>query len=127
MGKIWFGVAGVAKKRMSTQQQLELTPQTAQTDAAPDVRWLEELLRGAGCWMTARDVMLTCRGRLHDRDLRALASASSRIISGQKGYKHIEHGTTEEIAHASNWLISQGRVMIQRGIRIRRAAHGRIG
>ena len=91
-----------------------------------DVQWLENLLKGAGCWMTAGDIMLTVIGRLSDRNVRELASQSNRIISGQKGYKHIEHGTPEEIAHSANWLISQGKKMIKRGIGQRRAAHQRI-
>jgi len=110
---------------MTDQQQLPFTPPPPES---PDVRWLEDLLRGAHCWMTARDILQTCRGsRLHDRLLRALASASDWIISGQKGYKHLEHATADEISHASNWLISQGKVMIKRGIRLRRNGHRRIG
>jgi hypothetical protein len=107
------------------------------TIAAPDlfaftgetlsVAWLENLLRGAGCWMTARDLILTTRGQAHERLLRELASASPAIITGQKGYKHIEHATAAEIAHASDWLISQGQKMIARGITIRRSAHRRLG
>jgi hypothetical protein len=114
-----------------------MTPATRQPDQHPDlfavtdesvsVKWLENLLRGAGCWMTARDISLTTRGKAHERILRELASASDQIISGQKGYKHVEHGTAEEIAHASNWLVSQGKKMIKRGLNIRRAGHRRIG
>jgi hypothetical protein len=103
-----------------------------------DVAWLENLLAGAKCWMTASDIMLTVgclprgdsgalRGRLNDRDVRALASETTRIISGQKGYKHIENATPEEIAHSANRLISQGKWMIRRGIGQRKAAHQRIG
>jgi hypothetical protein len=92
-----------------------------------NVQWLERLLSGGKCWLSAKDIALTTGGRVGDRDIRALASASPLIISGQKGYKHIEHATPEETAHASNWLISQGKLMIQRGLRLRRAAHGRIG
>jgi hypothetical protein len=92
-----------------------------------NVRWLDELLQGAKTWMTAKDIALTSGGRVCDRDIRALASASEWIISGQKGYKHLEHATAEENAHAANWLISQGKLMIQRGCRIRKNAHRRIG
>jgi hypothetical protein len=98
--------------------------------AAPEdvsVKWLENLLRGSGCWMTANDISYTTRGKAHERILRELASASDQIISGQKGYKHVAHATAEEIAHASNWLMSQGKKMIKRGIAIRRAGHQRIG
>ena len=111
---------------MTQSAQLEFAePPRHAADA--DVAWLEKLLQGAGCWMTAADVTQTVIGRLNDRNVRELASQSCRIISGQKGYKHIEHGTPEEIAHSANWLISQGKKMIRRGIGQRRAAHGRIG
>jgi len=93
----------------------------------PDVRWLEQLLLDAHTWMTAGDIGLTTRGRVTDRDIRALASASALIISGQKSFLHIEHATAGEIAHASNWLVSQGKGRIKRVPRIRRNAHGRIG
>lgn len=105
-------------------------PQLNLFERAPDdanVQWLEKLLKDSACWMTASDISLSTGGRVGDRDLRALASASEWIISGQRGYKHIEHATPEENAHASNWLISQGKIMIKRGCRIRRNAHRRIG
>ena len=104
--------------------QLELT---APPPRDPDVRWLENLLLGAHCWMSARDIEATTGGRVDDRDARKLASCSEVIISGNKGYKHADHATPEELAHSSNRLISQGREMIKRGLRIRRYAHRRIG
>ena len=110
----------------STDEQRELP--LAAPPTPTDARWLEDLLRGAHCWMKASDILLSCHGAgLHDRLLRELASSSRKIISGQKGYKHTDHATQEELVHASDWLISQGKKMIRRGIGIRRAAHGRIG
>jgi hypothetical protein len=91
------------------------------------VKWLENLLRGHGGWMTARDIILTTRGKAHERTLRELASKSSQVISGQKGYKHISHASAEEIDRAANWLVSQGKQMIKRGLTIRRSGHRRIG
>jgi hypothetical protein len=88
-----------------------------------DLLWLENLLKGAACWMTAKDILLTVGGRLHDRDLRELASSSEWIISGQKGYKHIEHSTPEEIHHCAAWLESQAKKMGERAGRIRHSAH----
>lgn len=107
---------------------------TAQNDlplfAAPapaaDVAWLENMLRGARCWMTAADIRLSTHGHVNERDLRALASASAWIISGQKGYKALDHATPEEIAHASNWLESQAKKMSERACAIRRNAHARL-
>ena len=92
-----------------------------------NVIWLEYLLKGAKCWMTAKDIMLTCSGRLHDRDVRELASASEWIISGQKGYKHMENATLEECNHAASWLESQSDKMKARAIMIRRNAHKNLG
>jgi hypothetical protein len=102
--------------------QLELKP----FQAAPDdvnVRWLEDLLDGAKCWMSAKDICLTTHGKVLDREVRELASASKWIISGQKGYRHVKHSSPEEVAHAANWLESQAKKMSDRAGRIRRAAH----
>lgn len=108
---------------MNAQTELPLPAPPVNTD----VRWLEELLRGTACWMSARDLGLSTLGRVGDRDLRALASASDWIISGQKGYKHLEHATPEEIDHAAHWLESQAKKMSDRAGKIRRNAHRRIG
>ena len=67
-------------------------------------------------------------GRLDDREIRALASASDGVvISSYHGYRHIRTATAAEIARASDRLVSQGREMIERGVRIRRRAHGMVG
>jgi len=95
--------------------------------ASLESSWLEKLLLTGGGWMTARDIMLTTKGRVIDRDIRELASESKMIISGQRGYKHVAHATTEEINHCSNWLTSQGKKMIRRGIALRRQAHAILG
>lgn len=105
-------------------------PQLGLFDFKPEdanVAWLEKLLQGHGGWMTMRDIAETTMGRVGDRDIRALASASEWIISGQKGYKHIEHASPEESAHAANWLESQAKKMSERACTIRRNAHRRIG
>ena len=98
--------------------------------SAPDdvnVRWLEDLLNSAGCWMTARDIALTVGGARLDRDLREYASASRRIISGQKGYKHITHATAAEFNHAAGWMESQAKKMSDRACAIRAEAHKLFG
>lgn len=92
-----------------------------------DVLWLENLLKGAGCWMTAKDILLTVGGRVHDRDLRELASASEWVISGQKGYKHMSHATAEEIHHARAWLESQAKKMGDRAGKLRSNCHKLFG
>ncbi|HEY4415723.1 MAG TPA: hypothetical protein VGO57_08530 [Verrucomicrobiae bacterium] len=89
--------------------------------------WLEKLLFEAKCWMSARDIMMTTQGRIIDREIRQVASECNRIISGQKGYKHIAHATAGEVDHSANWLISQGKKMIRRGIAQRSEAHKILG
>jgi len=90
---------------------------------AADISWLEKLLLQGRGWMTAGDIIETNKGRVLDRDIRAIASDCHRIISGQKGYKHVAHATPAEVNHSANWLVSQGKKMIKRGIAQRRAAH----
>lgn len=111
---------------MTATAQRELPMfQHAPEDA--NVQWLENFLRDGKCWFTARDIELSTHGRVGDRDIRALASASPWIISGQKGYKHLEHASPEEVDHAANWLESQAKKMSERACLIRRNAHRRIG
>ena len=89
-----------------------------------EVNPLVSALRGQG-WRTARH--LSFHLGTSDRELRAMAEASEgEIISGQKGYKLSAEATIEEIDHAANWLISQGKKMLERGIEIRRRAHQKI-
>ena len=113
----------------ATEPQPDLFTPPSATAGTPSVEasWLERLLLEGKCWMTARDIMLTSTGSVLDRDIRQIASESTKIISGQKGYKHIAHASMEEIDHASNWLISQGKKMIKRGIATRRYAHQILG
>lgn len=103
------------------EQQPDLFTPRPQVNA--EESWLETLLFGAQCWMSARAIMETTKGRVIDREIRQVASESSKIISGQKGYKHIAHATAEEVNHSANWLISQGKKMIRRGIAQRNEAH----
>lgn len=59
-----------------------------------------------------------------ERTLRQIAADSDGfIISGQRGYKHISHATTDEIDHAANWLEAQAKKMATRAQSIRRRAH----
>jgi hypothetical protein len=91
-----------------------------------DVAWLEKLLKGGQCWMTAGDILLSL-GRPQNEDnkrwLRALASESGYIISGQKGYRHLEHCAPEEIHHFAAGMESQAKQMAVRAGRIRVNAH----
>lgn len=109
----------------SSGEQRELP--LATTPVNTDVQWLEHLLQGAKCWMTAKDVELTSMGRVGDRDIRRLASASGWIISGDKGYKHLENATLEEAQHFANRLRSQAKQMDDRAGLVLTNAHRRIG
>ena len=90
------------------------------TRMQPDVDGLCRLLHGKG-WTTARTLRLS---GYHDRELRALASASQgRIVSGQQGYCLIGEATVEEARHAAAWLRHQATAMMQRAMEIERAMH----
>lgn len=97
----------------------------------PNVQQFVSLLLKAGEWLTAAEVLGRLRMLSTDsnrRMVRSWAEASDgEILSGQKGYRHIRHATPEEIQHAANWLLSQGKKMIKRGIKIRRNAHALVG
>lgn len=111
---------------LNMEKQLELSAQQPpRHEPQADVNWLEQLLDGAGCWMTAKDISLTTQGKVLDREVREIASKSKWILSGpgSPGYKHIKHATAKEIQHFKDALISQGKLMIKRGIRISHAAH----
>lgn len=103
---------------------------TSADKAAKDVQWLENLLAGAGTWMLASDILLSIGWPVNDankRWVRQLASQSMEIISGQKGYLHTTAASAEEVNHSANWLISQGKEMIKRGLAQRKAAHAILG
>lgn len=106
------------------EQQPELfTPRPP----AGEMNWLEKLLFERKGWMTARAIQLATQGSAIDRDIRQVASDSCKIISGQKGYKHLAHATAEEVNHAANWLESQAKKMSERACALRREAHKLFG
>ncbi|MEI8288639.1 MAG: hypothetical protein WCH99_04150 [Verrucomicrobiota bacterium] len=82
-----------------------------------DILWLETTLRFSNCWLHA-DELLVARGDAVDfagkRWIRAVASESEWIISGNDGYKHVAHATDEEITHFVNRMKSQIDVMTVR-------------
>lgn len=101
-------------------------PQLSLFEARPgdaNVGWLEELLKTQGGWLTAREIMQHSFGRLNDRQVRSLANASDWIISGQRGYCHMEKGTLEDARHFCNSMESQINAMGKRVGRIRVNAH----
>lgn len=110
---------------MRKEPQIELFG--APEPADPNVAWLERTLTVVGDWMLAKELANASGGRLSDRDVRLLAEGSDCVISGQRGYKHLDRATAEEISRFVAWMESQGKKMIGRAERIRRHAHGRIG
>ena len=111
---------------MTTPPPILRDPQLGLFESRPtdaNVVWLEQLLKNTQDWLTARQIIASCMGHLHDRDVRELASASGNIIVGQRGYKAIEHATPEEINHCCSWLESQAKKMSERACRLRSNAH----
>lgn len=74
-------------------------------------------------WIKAR--VIEEQIEIDDRRMRVIAEKSDgRILSGQKGYRFYDAGTpVDEASHASNWVISQGKKMIRRGMAIRRRGY----
>lgn len=108
--------------------QLDLLPPP--TTEERQSAWLEDYLRQRPGWHTAQDIQRSLGGLPTEdgkRKTRELAAASQWIISGQKGYKHLSHATPEEIAHFTNWMLSQARQMTDRAETVRRNAHRIVG
>ena len=104
--------------------QLEFTDaRLAATEAERDVALLENYLLAAPGWHTAAEIEDDFG--MSDREVRALARQSDKIVSGPgtPGYRHIQDCTIEEVTHATAAAMSQGKLMIQRAIRLRRMAH----
>lgn len=79
-------------------------------------------LTGKG-WVKAAKI--EAETEINERLVRRLAEKSDgQILSGQKGYRLFDASVSlEEADHAANWLISQGKTMIRRGVSIRRRFH----
>ena len=102
-------------------------------DCAPDdpnVRWLENLLKSRADWVSAAELAaLSGRGVTEHtkRYIRQLASASHWIVSGQAGYRHLEHCTPEIVHHFTSAFRSQIRKMGLRLLGVQRNAHRLFG
>ncbi len=104
---------------MSTQPLLNLfAHQPVEVHAAALVALLQTTHR----WWTRAE--LVEHFGWSERDVRyVVAEAGADIVKGQKGFCHVEHATPEEIKHASNQSVAQGKLMIRYGIGLRRRAH----
>ena len=120
------------RRELNSSAQLELSPQSAVHSPDQDVAWFEHILHLGRDWQTANEILaatLRTPTENNRRWLRGIAERSWLVLSGpgSPGYKHLAHCTPEEIAHCSNAMISQGKDMIRRGIKLRRAAHALVG
>ena len=101
-----------------------MSQQPSLFDYHPGGTPLQCALKGRG-WVRARELMPTTG--LSDRELRAEAEAAGgEIVSGNRGYCLLSECSLEELTHAANRLISQGKKMIRRGIRQLHSAHTRL-
>lgn len=95
-----------------------------------EVARLEALLDEAGDWRTAEEV-LAHLGRLptesNKRRVRAWANLTPRVISGQLGYRHLRHASSEEVHHCCARLEHQVKEVAMRVGRIRREYHQLVG
>lgn len=94
--------------------------------ADADVLWLEHFLKQHPAWFTAADLCRSAGWKQNEdgkRHIRQLASASEWIASGQRGYKHLQHATADEIHRSASWMESQAKNMSRRACRLRRQAH----
>lgn len=109
---------------MITDLQLPLLP----TPPAPtSLPWLVGWLFDNPGWHLAPEIEAACDQRLGERQIRALAAGSDSIISGHRGYRHLERASAEEIRHFLAGLESRCTELTARAIRIRRRAHQLVG
>lgn len=105
--------------------QLPLFKSRAASELEKDRVSVVAYLRGKG-WKSCRTIQ-GALGFKSDRTVREIAESSrGAIISGQQGYRLTAEATGEEIYHASHWLRSQARKMMERSIEIEQAGHRRI-
>ena len=91
-----------------------------------NVDWLVGFLAGRD-WLTRREILRTLNWPVNDGNVRwvrsLISAAGDEVVKGQKGYNHIANCPVDDILHASNQEIDQGKKMIQYGIALRRRAH----
>ena len=115
---------------MTDATQPDLFSPKPPMDADRDVAWLEKFLLGGQIWFTASDILLAVQRPANDagkRWLRNLASNSGYVVAGQKGYRHLQHASAEEIHHACAWMESQAKLMGERAGRLRGNAYKLFG
>lgn len=107
---------------LDLQQELNLRTAEGWQEA---MHRLEALLRDRG-WAWSADlcqamgIAPTENGK---RQIRLLASGSEWIISGQKGYKHLQFATAEEFAEFRMTWMAQAKSICKRVARVTRNMH----
>ncbi len=94
---------------------------------SPEISDVERML----AWPSARPGFhtrktLSAALSLSDRSIREIAEQNPELIvsgPGSPGYCHLYHCPDEQTGHVTEMMISQGKKMIRRAIRTRRAAH----
>lgn len=104
--------------------QVELIDGPAPSGA---LEWLEKHLFESAGWLTAEMICQASGERVTDRQVRACASASDAVISGARGYRHVEKATPEEIRHFIRDMESRAGELQRRAVATRRRAHALIG
>lgn len=96
----------------------------------PRIAELLTLLTDRG-WLTRRQLHeLT---GWNDREVRAIAEAAfmatgrPQIVRGPLGFCAFDRATDDQVHHASDIAVSQGKKMIRYGLALRRRLHQRIG
>lgn len=91
-----------------------------------EVTGMLDILKTSADWRSARSLAVILQ--TDDRTVRRCAEiAGDEVISGKRGYKHIDAATVEEIRHFIAWMHSQAHCMTRRAIRTARRAHARLG
>ena len=107
---------------INAQGEFEFT--TPPAPPAGEIDRLCHYLEGQRDWKTAKQIKADLG--FNERKVRQLAEQSdNRIVSGPgcPGYRHFRHCTCEEITRAADKLLSQGRRMMRRAIRLKNLAH----
>ncbi len=112
---------------MSTAAQTELFKLPREH---ANVQWLIGLLKDNG-WLTRKEILERINWPATDANLRFIrmivSAAGPEIVKGQQGFNHITNCKPDEISHAANQAISDGRENIRYGVALRRKAHELVG
>ena len=99
---------------------------TSPRPPSPEISDVERLL----AWLSSNPGFHTCKKlsaalTLSDRAIREIAEQNPDLIvsgPGSPGYCHLYHSPDEQTGRITEMMISQGKKMIRRAIRTRRAA-----